>query len=339
MPLKVAVVGATGNTGRQILSILAERRFPASEVLAIASRKSQGREVSFGDRTLKCVALDHADFAGVELAFMAAGPQISAQAAPKIAAAGAVVIDASPKWRLDRDVPLVVPEVNPGALAGYAKKNIVANPGSAAIALAVALKPLHEAAGVVRAVVSTYEAASGAGREAMDELFSQTKAVYVNDPITPKAFPKQIAFNVFPQTSDFMDSGFTADEFALMVETQKVVDSSIQIAGTCVRAPVFNGICLSVNVAFERALSAEQARGILRDAPGVQVVDKREDGVYVSPVDAAGEDAVFVSRVRKDPTVEFGLSLWLVTDNLRKGSALNAVQIAELLGQRYLKAS
>jgi aspartate-semialdehyde dehydrogenase len=338
MSFKVVVLGATGNAGRQMLSILAERKFPASEVVALASRKSQGRELSYGDKTLKCVALEHFDFAGTDIVLMSAGTQVSAQWAPKIAATGAVVIDVSPKWRMDRDVPLIVPEVNGAALAGYAKKNIVANPSSSTIAMAVALKPLHDVAGITRVVVSTYEAASGAGRDGMDELFSQTKAVYVNDPITPKAFPKQIAFNVFPQTGDFMDSGFTTDEFQLMVETQKVVDPSLQIAGTCVRVPVFNGHCVAANVAFERAITAEQARGILRDAPGVQVVDKREDGIYVSPIEAAGEDGVFVSRVRKDPTVEFGLSLWIVTDNLRKGSALNAVQIAELLAQRYLKA-
>jgi aspartate-semialdehyde dehydrogenase len=262
---------------------------------------------------------------------------VSGEWSPKIAAQGAVVIDNSSKWRMDRDVPLIVPEVNPSALAGYTKKNIVANPNCSTAQLVVALKPLHDLASIKRIVVATYQSVSGAGREAMDELFAQTKAIYVNDPVEPKAFPKQIAFNIIPQIGDFMDSGFTQEEFKIMAETQKILDPAIQMVATCVRVPVFVGHSEAVNVEFERPITAEQARGILRDAPGCQVVDRREDGVYVSPIDAAGEDSVYISRVRKDPSVEFGLSMWIVSDNLRKGAALNAVQIAELLTARYLK--
>lgn len=337
MPYKVAVIGATGTVGQHMMNILAERRFPVSEVVALASRKSQGKDVAFGDRTLKCQALEHFDFRGADIALMSAGSAVSAEWAPRIAAQGAVVIDNSSKWRLDRDVPLVVPEVNPGALANYTKKNIVANPNCSTIQLAVALKPLHDLATIKRIVVSTYQSASGAGRDAMDELFAQTKAIYVNDPVTPKAFPKQIAFNVIPQIGEFMDSGFTQEEFKMMAETQKILDPAIQVVATCVRVPVFVGHSESVSVEFEGPVTAEQARGILRNAPGCQVIDKREDGAYVSPIEAAGEDAVFISRVRKDPSVEFGLSMWIVADNLRKGAALNAVQIAEMLVQRFLK--
>jgi aspartate-semialdehyde dehydrogenase len=337
MPYKVAVVGATGNVGRQMLDILAERRFPASEVVPLASRRSQGKDVSFGDKTLKCQALEHFDFRGTDIALMSAGSAVSGEWSPKIAAQGAVVIDNSSKWRMDRDVPLIVPEVNPGALAGYAKKNIVANPNCSSAQMVVALKPLHDIATIKRIVVATYQSVSGAGRDGMDELFAQTKAIYVNDPVEPKKFPKQIAFNLIPQIGDFMDSGFTQEEFKMMAETQKMLDPAIQVNATCVRVPVFVGHSESVTVEFERPISAEQARGILRDAPGCQVIDKREDGAYVSPIEAAGEDAVYISRVRKDPSVEFGLSMWIVSDNLRKGAALNAVQIAELLIQRYLK--
>jgi aspartate-semialdehyde dehydrogenase len=337
MSIKVAVVGATGNVGQKMLSVLAERKFPAAEIVALASRKSQGRSLSFGDRTLKCQALEHFDFRGTDVVLMSAGSKVSEDWSPKIAAQGAVVIDNSSKWRLDRDVPLVVPEVNAGALAGYAKKNIVANPNCSTAQLVVALKPLHDLAAIKRIVVSTYQSVSGAGREAMDELFAQTKAICVNDPVEPKAFPKQIAFNVIPQIGDFMDSGFTQEEFKMMAETQKILDPAIQVVATCVRVPVFVGHCESVAVEFEGPISAEQARGILRDAPGCQLVDRREDGIYVTPIDAAGEDAVYISRLRKDPSVEFGLSMWIVSDNLRKGAALNAVQIAELLVQRYLR--
>lgn len=339
MSWKIAVVGATGNAGRQLLNILAERGFPAREVVAIASRKSQGKAVSYGDKTLKCIALDHADFVGADLTFMSTGSAVSSQWAPKIAAQGSVVIDNSSKWRLDRDVPLVVPEVNPQALAGYTKKNIVASPNASAIILSLALKPLHELAEIRRIVVSTYQSVSGAGRDGMDELFSQTKAVYVNDPITPKLFPKQIAFNVIPQTSDFMESGFTQDEFDAMTGTQKVLDPAIQMSVTCVRVPVFTGYCAAISVEFERPITADQGRGILREAPGCQVIDKREDGAYVTPIEASGEDAVFISRVRKDPSVAYGLSMWIAADDTRKGGALNMVQIAEALTQRYLKAT
>lgn len=337
MPYKVAVIGATGTVGQHMMNILAERKFPVSEVVALASRKSQGKDVAFGDRTLKCQALEHFDFRGADIALMSAGSAVSAEWAPKIAAQGAVVIDNSSRWRLDRDVPLVVPEVNPGALANYTKKNIVANPNCSTMQMVVALKPLHDLATIKRIVVSTYQSASGAGRDAMDELFAQTKAIYVNDPVTPKAFPKQIAFNVIPQIGEFMDSGFTQEEFKMMAETQKILDPAIQVVATCVRVPVFVGHSESVSVEFEGPVTAEQARGILRNAPGCQVIDKREDGAYVCPIEAAGEDAVFISRVRKDPSVEFGLSMWIVADNLRKGAALNAVQIAEMLVQRYLK--
>ena len=336
MPYKVAVVGATGNVGRQMLNILVERRFPVSELAVLASRKSQGKDVSYGDKTLKCQALEHFDFRGTDIVLMSAGSAVSGEWSPKIAAQGAVVIDNSSKWRMDRDVPLIVPEVNPSALAGYAKKNIVANPNCSTAQLVVALKPLHDLASIKRIVVATYQSVSGAGREAMDELFAQTKAIYVNDPVEPKAFPKQIAFNIIPQIGDFMDSGFTQEEFKMMAETQKILDPAIQMVATCVRVPVFVGHSEAVNVEFERPITAEQARGVLRDAPGCQVVDRREDGIYVTPIDAAGEDSVYISRVRKDPSVEFGLSMWIVSDNLRKGAALNAVQIAELLAERYL---
>jgi aspartate-semialdehyde dehydrogenase len=337
MPYKLAVIGATGSVGQQMLNILAERKFPVSEVAALASRKSQGKDVAFGDRTLKAQALEHYDFRGTDIALMSAGSAVSGEWSPKIAAQGAVVIDNSSKWRLDRDVPLIVPEVNPGALAGYTKKNIVANPNCSTAQMVVALKPLHDIAVIKRIVVATYQSVSGAGRAAMDELFAQTKAIYVNDPVEPKAFQKQIAFNVIPQIGDFMDSGFTQEEFKLMAETQKILDPAIQINATCVRVPVFVGHSESVTIEFEKPITADTARGLLRNAPGCLVIDKREDGAYVCPIEAAGEDAVFISRIRKDPSVEFGLSMWIVSDNLRKGAALNAVQIAEMLVQRYLK--
>jgi aspartate-semialdehyde dehydrogenase len=338
MPYKVAVVGATGNVGRQMLNILAERRFPASSVAAIASRKSQGKDVSFGDKTLKCQALENFDFRGTDIVLMSAGGTVSGEWSPKIAAQGAVVIDNSSKWRLDRDVPLIVPEVNGAAIAGFRKRNIIANPNCSTAQMVVALKPLHDLATITRITVATYQSVSGAGRDAMDELFSQTKAIYVNDPVEPKNFTKQIAFNIIPHIGDFMDSGFTQEEFKMMAETQKILDPAIQIVATCVRVPVFVAHCEAVNVEFERPITAEQARGILRDAPGCQVIDKREDGAYVTPIEAAGEDAVFISRIRKDPSVAYGLSMWIVSDNLRKGAALNAVQIAELLAERHLKA-
>src|SRR6476659_2174334 len=340
MGFKVAVAGATGNVGREMLEIMVERRFPADEVVALASSRSIGTDVSYGDKTLKCRYLDTYDFAGTDICLMSAGGAISKEWSPKIAAAGCVVIDNSSAWRMDPDVPLIVPEVNAAAVAGFTKKNIIANPNCSTAQLVVALKPLHDAATIKRVVVSTYQSVSGAGKASMDELFRQTRAVFVADPIETQLFTKQIAFNVIPHIQDFKDSGFTNEEFKMMVETQKILDPDIQLVATCVRVPVFIGHAESVNVEFEKPITAEKARNILREAPGVLVVDKREDGGYVTPVEAAGEDATYVSRIRKDPTVEHGLSLWIVSDNLRKGAALNAVQIAEcLINRKILKAA
>jgi aspartate-semialdehyde dehydrogenase len=336
MSYKVAVVGATGNVGREMLGVLSERVFPASEVVALASTRSIGTEVSFGDGTLKVKALDYYDFKGTDIVLMSAGSDVSKVWSPKIAAAGALVIDNSSYWRMDREVPLIVPEVNAHALEGGIRKGIVANPNCSTAQLVVALKPLHDLATIKRVVVATYQSVSGAGKDAMDELFRQTRAVFVTDPIESEKFPKQIAFNVIPHIGDFLDSGYTKEEWKMVVETQKILDPDIQLAVTCVRVPVFIGHSEAVNVEFERPITAEKARNILRESPGVLVVDKREDGGYVTPIDAAGEDATYVSRIRKDPTVEYGLSLWIVADNLRKGAALNAVQIAECLINRKL---
>ncbi|MES2293093.1 MAG: aspartate-semialdehyde dehydrogenase [Pseudomonadota bacterium] len=335
MAYKVAVVGATGNVGREMLSVLAERRFPVSEVVALASTRSVGTEVSFGDHVLKIKALDYFDFKGTDICLMSAGGTISKEWSPKIAAQGAIVIDNSSAWRMDRQVPLVVPEVNADALGGI-KKGIVANPNCSTAQLVVALKPLHDYAVIKRAVISTYQSVSGAGKDAMDELFRQTRAVFVADPIETEKFTKQIAFNVIPHIDDFLDSGYTKEEWKLMVETQKILDPNIQVTATCVRVPVFVGHSESVTLEFEKPITAERARALLREAPGVLVVDKREDGGYATPIECAGEDATYVSRIRKDPTVENGLSLWIVADNLRKGAALNAVQIAECLVNRKL---
>src|SRR5579871_5009136 len=335
MAYKIAVVGATGNVGREMLSVLVERQFPISEVVALASTRSVGTEVSFGDGTLKVKALDYFDFKGTDICLMSAGGKIAKEWAPKIAAQGALVIDNSSAWRMDREVPLVVPEVNADALKEI-KKGIIANPNCSTAQLVVALKPLHDLATIKRVVISTYQSVSGAGKEAMDELFRQTRAVFVADPIETEKFPKQIAFNVIPHIDVFLDSGFTKEEWKMMVETQKILDPDIQVTATCVRVPVFIGHSAAVNVEFEKPITAEKARGILRSAPGVLVVDKREDGAYVTPIECAGEDATFVSRIRKDPTVENGLNLWIVADNLRKGAALNAVQIAESLVNRNL---
>ncbi len=335
MSYKVAIVGATGNVGREMLNVLAERAFPVSEVVALASTKSIGTEISFGDKILKVKALDYYDFKGTDICLMSAGGAVSKIWSPKIAAAGAIVIDNSSAWRMDRDVPLVVPEVNADALADI-KKGIVANPNCSTIQLVVALKPLNDEAKIKRVVVSTYQSVSGAGKDAMDELFSQTRAVFVADPIAEGSFTKQIAFNVIPHIGDFLEGGHTQEEFKMMVEVQKILDPDIQVSVTCVRVPVFVGHSEAVTVEFERPITAERARSLLRAAPGVLVVDKREDGGYVSPVECVGEDATFVSRIRKDPTVEHGLSLWVVSDNLRKGAALNAVQIAECLMNRKL---
>jgi aspartate-semialdehyde dehydrogenase len=336
MSYKVAVIGATGNVGREMLSVLAERAFPASEVAALASTRSIGTEVSFGERTLKVKALDYYDFKGTDIALMSAGATVAKEWAPRIAAQGALVIDNSSCWRMDREVPLIVPEVNAHALENGIPKGIVANPNCSTAGLVVALKPLHDEARIKRVVVATYQSVSGAGKAAMDELFRQTRAVFVSDPIEKQQFTKQIAFNVIPHIFSFLDSGYTAEEWKMMVETQKILDPDIQLSATCVRVPVFIGHSAAVNIEFERPITAKRATSILREAPGVLVVDKREDGGYVTPVEAAGEDATYVSRIRRDPTVEYGLALWVVTDNLRKGAALNAVQIAECLINRKM---
>ena len=336
MGYKVAVVGATGNVGREMLDILAERAFPADEIVAIASRRSHGVEVSCGERTLKVKALEHFDFSDVDICLMSAGSTVSKEWSPRIAAKGAVVIDNSSCWRLDADVPLVVPEVNADAVAGFRKKGIIANPNCSTAELVVALKPLHDRARIKRVVVSTYQSVSGAGREAMDELFAQTRAVYVTDPIEPKKFPKRIAFNVIPQIDVFMDDGFTREEWKLVAETKKILDPKIKLVATCVRVPVFIGHSEAVSIEFEAPISADEAREVLRNAPGCLVVDKREAGGYVTPYESAGEDATYISRVREDPTIDSGLVLWIVSDNLRKGAALNAVQIAECLINRKL---
>lgn len=337
MSWKVAVVGATGNVGREMLNILSEREFPASEVVALASRKSVGKEVSYGDRTLKCKALENFDFAGTDIVLMSAGSVVSAEWSPKIGAKGPVVIDNSSKWRMDPDVPLVVPEVNANAIARFGKKNIIANPNCSTAQMVVALKPLHDIARVKRVVVSTYQSVSGAGKDGMDELFNQTRAIFVTDSIEAKKFTKQIAFNIIPHIDTFMDDGYTKEEWKMAAETRKILDPDIKVTATCVRVPVFVGHSEAINIEFERPITPDQARDILREAPGCMVVDKREDGGYVTPVECVGDYATFISRIRKDPTVENGLALWCVSDNLRKGAALNAIQIAEILIARHLK--
>jgi aspartate-semialdehyde dehydrogenase len=336
MGFKVAVVGATGNVGREMLNILAERGFPADEVVALASRRSLGMELSFGDSVVRTKALDHYDFSDVDICLMSAGSAVSKEWSPRIAAAGAVVIDNSSCWRYDPDVPLIVPEVNAEAIAGFRKKRIIANPNCSTAQLVVALKPLHDKARIKRVVVATYQSVSGAGREAMDELFSQTRAVFVSDPIEPKKFPKRIAFNVIPHIDVFLDDGFTKEEWKMVAETKKILDPKIKLSATCVRVPVFIGHSEAVNIEFEDPITADEAWDLLRNAPGCLVIDKRESGGYVTPFEAAGEDATYISRVREDPTVEHGLVLWVVSDNLRKGAALNAVQIAESLVNRKL---
>ncbi len=335
---KVAIAGATGNVGREMLAILAERRFPVSEVVALASSRSIGKEVSFGDRTLKCKALEHYDFSDTDFCLMSAGGTVSKEVSPRIGAKGCVVIDNSSAWRMDPDVPLIVPEVNADAARGFVGKYIIANPNCSTAQLVVALKPLHDRAVIKRVVVATYQSVSGAGKEAMDELFAQTRAVFVSDPVEPKKFPKRIAFNVIPQIDVFMDDGSTKEEWKMVAETKKILDPKIKLTATCVRVPVFIGHSEAINIEFEKPISAEEARRILREAPGCLVVDRREPGGYVTPHEAAGEDATYISRIRDDPTVENGLNLWCVSDNLRKGAALNAVQIAEVLAnRRWLK--
>ena len=334
MEVNVAVVGATGNVGQEMLAILEERLFPVKEVFALASRQSIGREVSFGDKTLKCRDLETFDFSKVDIALFAAGGSVAKEWAPKAAKAGAIVIDNSSHFRMDPDVPLIVPEVNADAVSGARKKNIIANPNCSTAQLVVALKPLHDAAKIKRVVVSTYQSTSGAGKEAMDELFNQTKGIFVNDSPTPSKFTKQIAFNVIPHIDVFMEDGFTKEEWKMTAETKKILDAKIKLTATCVRVPVFVGHSEAVNIEFENPISDDEAREILREAPGLLVIDKREDAGYTTPVECVGEFATFVSRIRVDPTVENGLALWVVSDNLRKGAALNAVQIAELVVNR-----
>ena len=338
MGYKVVVVGATGNVGREMLNILAERRFPVDEIAALASRKSLGTEVSFGDKTLKTKDLDSFDFTGWDIALFAVGSDATKTYAPRAAKVGCVVIDNSSLYRYDPDAPLIVPEVNAEAIHGYAKKNIIANPNCSTAQMVVALKPLHDRARIKRVVVSTYQSVSGAGKEAIDELWNQTKGMYVpGQEVEPAKFTKQIAFNVIPHIDVFIDSGETKEEWKMVAETKKIIDPSIKVTATCVRVPVFVGHSEAVNIEFEEFLDEDEARDILREAPGVLVVDKRENGGYVTPVECVGDFATFVSRIRQDPTIENGLNLWCVSDNLRKGAALNAVQIAEVLGQKVLK--
>jgi aspartate-semialdehyde dehydrogenase len=336
MGYKIAVVGATGNVGREMLAILAERTFPADEVVALASRRSLGTEVSFGDKILKIKVLEHCDFSDVDICLMSAGSPVAKEWAPKIAAAGAVVIDNSSCWRYDADVPLIVPEVNADAIVGFRKRGIIANPNCSTAQLVVALKPLHDKATIKRVVVSTYQSVSGAGKEAMDELFSQTKAVFTLADIETKKFSTRIAFNLIPQIDVFMEDGFTREEWKMVAETKKILDPKIKLVATCVRVPVFIGHSEAVNIEFEQPISPDEAREVLRAAPGVLVIDKHEPGGYITPYECAGEDATYVSRIREDATVENGLVLWCVSDNLRKGAALNAVQIAECLINRKL---
>jgi len=336
MGYKVAVVGATGNVGREMLDILAERGFPVSEVVPLASNRSLGTEVSFGDKTLKTKVLDNYDFSDVDICLMSAGGDVSKAWSPKIAAQGCVVIDNSSAWRYDAEVPLIVPEVNADAIVGFTKKNIIANPNCSTAQLVVALKPLHDEYEIKRVVVSTYQSVSGAGKEGMDELFEQTRAVFVTDPVEPKKFPKRIAFNLIPHIDVFMEDGFTKEEWKMMAETKKILDPKIKLTATCVRVPVFISHSESVNVEFAKPVTADEARDILREAPGCLVIDKHEPGGYITPHEAAGEDATYISRIREDNTVENGLAFWCVSDNLRKGAALNAVQIAEVLVNRKL---
>ena len=339
MGYRVAVVGATGNVGRELLNILAERQFPLDEIAAVASARSTGDEIEFGetDEMLKVKNLEHFDFAGWDIALFSAGGEVSKIYAPKAAAAGCTVIDNSSAFRMDPDVPLIVPEVNSDAIAGYDKKNIIANPNCSTAQLVVALKPLHDAAKIKRVVVATYQSVSGTGKAAMDELFNQSRNIFVGDANEPEIYPKQIAFNVIPQAGDFLEDGSTTEEWKLVVETKKILDPAIKVSASCVRVPVFVGHSEAVNIEFENEISADEAREILREAPGVLVVDKREPGGYITPVECVGDYATYVSRIREDPTLDNGLSLWIVSDNLRKGAALNAVQIAELLGRKHLK--
>jgi aspartate-semialdehyde dehydrogenase len=336
MGYRVAVVGATGNVGREMLVILEELNFPVDEIFALASRKSIGVEVNFGEQTLYCQDIEQFDFSKVDLVLMSVSGSFSKEWSPKIGKAGPIVIDNSSAWRMDSDVPLIVPEVNPDAVSFAHRKNIIANPNCSTAQLVVALKPLHDAARIKRVVVSTYQSVSGAGKQGMDELWDQTKAVYSLGPTEPKTFPKQIAFNVIPFIGAFKDDGYTDEEAKMWNETHKMIDPAIALTVTCVRVPVFVGHSESVNVEFESALDEDEAREVLREAPGVVVVDRRDDKGYITPKESQGEFAVYVSRIRNDPTVKHGLNMWVVSDNLRKGAALNAVQIAQLLHERGL---
>ena len=338
MGYRIAIVGATGNVGHEMLNILAERQFPVDEIAALASRKSLGTEVSFGDKTLKTTDLDTFDFTGWDMALFAVGSEATKKYAPIAAKAGCVVIDNSSLYRYDSEVPLIVPEVNPGAIHDYKKKNIIANPNCSTAQMVVALKPLHDRARIKRVVVSTYQAVSGAGKEAIDELWDQTKSIYnPTDNRPPSKFTKQIAFNVIPHIDAFMEDGSTKEEWKMVVETKKILDKAIKVTATCVRVPVFVGHSEAINIEFEDFLDEDEARDILREAPGIMVIDKREDGGYVTPIECVGDYATFISRIRQDSTIDNGLNLWCVSDNLRKGAALNTVQIAELLGRECLK--
>jgi aspartate-semialdehyde dehydrogenase len=334
MGTRIAVVGATGNVGRELFNILDERLFPADEVYAIASRRSIGKEVAYGDRTLKCHDLEQFDFSKVDIVLMSAGGKVSKEWCPKIAAAGAIVIDNSSAWRMDKDVPLVVPEVNADAVMGYTKKRIIANPNCSTAQLVVALKPLHDAVGIKRVVVSTYQSVSGAGKEAMDELWNQTKGIFVNNEPAPVVFEKEIAFNVIPKIGAFLPDGYTDEEAKMWNETKKMIDPAIQLSVTCVRVPVFVGHSEAVHVELNGPMSAKEAQALLRESPGIMLLDDPSKDVYVTPKECVGDWATFVSRVRKDVSVENGLVFWVVADNLRKGAALNAVQIAEELLNR-----
>jgi aspartate-semialdehyde dehydrogenase len=339
MGYRIVVAGATGNVGREMLNILAEREFPIDEIAVLASSRSHGTEIHFGDtdKMLKVQNIDNFDWAGWDMALFAIGSEATKKFAPIAAKAGCVVIDNSSLYRMDPDVPLIVPEVNPDAIDGYTKRNIIANPNCSTAQMVVALKPLHDAAKITRVVVSTYQSVSGAGKEGMDELFEQSRNIFVGDSAEPKKFTKQIAFNVIPHIDSFLDDGFTKEEWKMVVETKKILDPKIKVVATCVRVPVFVGHSEAINIEFENEISAKQAQAILREAPGIMLVDKREDGGYVTPIECVGDSATYISRVREDPTVDNGLVLWCVSDNLRKGAALNAVQIAELLGRRHLK--
>lgn len=338
MGYRIVIVGATGNVGREMLNILEERQFPVDEIAVLASRRSLGTEVSFGDKTLKTQDLDTFDFAGWDMALFAVGSEATKKYAPVAAAANCVVIDNSSLYRYDPDVPLIVPEVNPGDVHGFAKKNIIANPNCSTAQMVVALKPLHDRATIKRVIVSTYQSVSGSGKEAMEELWEQTKAVYnPTSDVPPKVYPKEIAFNVIPHIDVFLDDGSTKEEWKMVAETKKIVDKSIKVTATCVRVPVFVGHSEAINIEFEDFLDEDEARDILREAPGIMVIDKREDGGYVTPKECVGDYATFISRIRQDSTIDNGLNLWCVSDNLRKGAALNAVQIAELLGREVLK--